>query len=326
MEQSYNPIRYIDPLTRGWARAKSILFRPFSATLWFVLGFTAWLANLWDDLAFWGGKWGEGIEVRDHHWGHPHCGDIDVFEVIGVSGLAVGLVMLLIVGAIALAVLLTWLASRGEFMFLDNIVHRRARVSEPWHRLGKLGDSLFLWRLAVQVAGWVLAIMLILPGILMAVGIASGGAWRGMGFLGVMILGLLGLAVAIVVALVNFWTDHCVVPIMYRQNVRVLEGWRRFLPLLSERPWSFILFALFYLALSIAYGIAVFAVGLLTCCVGWLIFAIPYIGTVVQLPIYATARALGPEFMAQFGDEYRLWPGDPAPPADAPAATAPPSG
>lgn len=322
------PTRYIDPLSRAWARAKSILFRPFSMSLWFVLGFTAWLARLWDNASFGGGKWWrKTIQLRDDDWGshlHGHGtihGDVDLLEILGIGGLAMGLVLLLIVGAIVLAVLIAWLSSRGEFMFLDNLVHRRARVSEPWHRLGRLGDSLFLWRLAVQIAGGLLALMLILPGVLLAVGIASGGAWRGLGVLGVVTLGLIGLVVAIAVALINFWTDHCVVPIMYRYNLRVLDGWRRFLPLLSAHAGPMILFALFYLVLSIAYGIAVVAFGFMTCCVGWLLLAIPYIGAVLQLPIYATARALGPEFLGQFGDEYRLWKtsSDPSPAPEPPA-------
>ncbi|MBD3237714.1 MAG: hypothetical protein GF330_13505, partial [Candidatus Eisenbacteria bacterium] len=304
MADAHVSVRYVDPLARAWARSKGLLFRPFSFSLWFVLGFTAWLARLWENAGFWGSKsWRESIQVHDQDWGthfHGH-GDVDLTEMLGISGLAAGLVLLLIVGALVLAILIAWLSSRGEFMFLDNIVHLRSRISEPWRRLGRLADSLFLWRLAVQIAGGLLALMLILPGALMIAGIATGGAWRGVGVLGVIVLGLVGLAVAIAAALVNFWTDHCVVPIMYRYDLRILDGWRRFLPLLSAHPGSFVLFGLFYLVLSIAYGIAVFAFGLLTCCVGWLIVGIPYLGTVAQLPIFVTARALGPEFMAQFG-------------------------
>ena len=46
--------------------------------------------------------------------------------------------------------------------------------------------------------------------------------------------------------------------------------------------------------------------GLLTCCIGWLLLAIPYIGAVVMLPIYVTFRSLDLEFLGQFGAEYTL--------------------
>jgi len=56
------------------------------------------------------------------------------------------------------------------------------------------------------------------------------------------------------------------------------------------------------------------AAGALTCCALFLVLAIPYVGTVVLLPVYVTARAFGPEFLAQFGPEFETWPAaDPAP-------------
>jgi len=36
------------------------------------------------------------------------------------------------------------LRSRGKFMFLDNVVHDRAEVSQPWQDFRRLGNSLFL--------------------------------------------------------------------------------------------------------------------------------------------------------------------------------------
>ena len=48
------------------------------------------------------------------------------------------------------------------------------------------------------------------------------------------------------------------------------------------------------------------AFGCMTCCIGFLILMIPYIGTVVLLPMYVTFRGLDLEFLAQFGEEYDL--------------------
>ncbi|MFH1842416.1 MAG: hypothetical protein ABIF77_04360 [bacterium] len=309
------PIHYTAPLQRAWARAKGILFRPFNLETWIILGFTAWLARLWDNAGLGGSNWtrGEfqldGDDLRRHHfdrdWDHE-----SFLEWFGLGALELWVVMMLVVGGLLLALLLAWLSSRGEFMFLDNIVTRRARVSEPWRRYGGLGDTLFIWRIAFQIVAGAVAIALILPSLFMILPIAEGGAWRGLGLLGVIGLGMTGFVLGLLATLVNFWTDSFVVPLMYKHDLTILDGWRRFLPLLRTHTGPLVLYALFYLLLSIGVGLAVAAVCLITCCVGGIILAIPYIGTVLLLPIYTTARALGPEFLAQFGDEYRLWNGD----------------
>jgi hypothetical protein len=48
----------------------------------------------------------------------------------------------------------------------------------------------------------------------------------------------------------------------------------------------------------------VVAVGFATCCIGFLLMVTPYVGQVVLLPLHVAYRALGPEFLAQFGPEF----------------------
>jgi hypothetical protein len=312
------PIQYVEPLKSAFERMKSMLFRPFNLEIWMVMGFTAWLARLWDNAGMGGGnKWRNGASYRDYdsdfilrrgpdHW---EVGDFDWW---GLGGLEVGIVLVLIFFGIAFAVLLAWLSSRGEFMFLDNVVHKRAKVSDPWRDFARQADSLFLWRIAVQIVAGIVAIAFILPALFMIIPISEGGVWRGLGVFGAVMLGLFGIGLGIVATLVSFWTDQFVVPIMYKRGLTILDAWRVFLPLLQERIGPLFLYALFFLVLSIGVGVAVMAAGLVTCCVGWLVLTIPYIGTVIMLPIYVTGRSLGPEFMGQFGDEYRLWSDDAA--------------
>jgi hypothetical protein len=54
--------------------------------------------------------------------------------------------------------------------------------------------------------------------------------------------------------------------------------------------------------------------GLFTCLLGFALLLIPYIGTVITLPIWYTLRAFSLEFLAQFGLEYDLFPPATAPP------------
>jgi hypothetical protein len=49
--------------------------------------------------------------------------------------------------------------------------------------------------------------------------------------------------------------------------------------------------------------LAVVAAGLLTCCLGFVLLLIPYVGTVVLLPISVLYRSYTIEFLAQFDPE-----------------------
>ena len=138
-------IDFFNPLSRSWDRMKNALFQPFDITKWFVVGFTAFLAELLD------GPHGNGS-------GKYKRDDVDFGDVADFpyniawdwlmdnpgwfSLIIFGIILL-----IAFLVLLTWLSSRGKFMFLDNVVHDRAKVTKPWYDFREHGNSLFLWRL-----------------------------------------------------------------------------------------------------------------------------------------------------------------------------------
>ena len=90
-----------------------------------------------------------------------------------------------------------------------------------------------------------------------------------------------------------------------------------FLKLFRKAPFHLLLYGLMIFGLGILFVIAVIAAGLMTCCIGILLLIIPYVGTVVTLPIWYTYRAFSLEFLAQFGPEYTLFA---EPPETAPAA------
>jgi hypothetical protein len=152
-----------------------------------------------------------------------------------------------------------------------------------------------------------LALALILPAVLLIVPIVADGPFRALGVAGAVVLGLVGILLALAASLISFWTDQFVVPVMYRAEVSVVEGWRRVLPLVRAHLDDMVLYALFWVVMTVLVSLGIVLAGTLTCCVGWAVLAIPYIGTVILLPVYATARAFGPEFLAQYGPEWRLW-------------------
>jgi Na+/melibiose symporter-like transporter len=95
---------------------------------------------------------------------------------------------------------------------------------------------------------------------------------------------------------------------MYKHQVRVLQAWRMFIPILASHLVYFLVYGLFLLLLAIGVGIAIVFAGCLTCCVGFLLLALPYIGSVILLPIGFIYRDFSLEFLAQWGPEYSVFP------------------
>lgn len=297
------PVEIVAPAGRAWEHMKAVLFRPFDLYRWLAIGFTAWLATLADGGGGGGGgggnysgggapgdwrqQWDHGMEyVRDNlHWLAP---------------LVIGLVVI----GIIVGVVLLWLSSRGRFMFLHNVGRQRADVSLPWHAYAAHGNSLFFFRLLVGLIGGALILPLLgVAGIsvvtmirreeatafALVLSVAAGAA--------VLVLGL-GFA------LLGKLTNDFLVPVMYVGTPQWRDAWRILWPLLRARPVEFVLYVLFCLALEIATGIATIAVVVLTCCLAGCLLALPYLGTVLFLPVLVFFRSYSAFFLAQFGPQF----------------------
>jgi hypothetical protein len=300
-------LEYWAALGRAWGRMTGLLFRPFDPIKWLVLGFCAWVAGLLD------GHGGGGVGGRGDH-GDGRGGHVPADVAEGMRELLAafhagwewvlghwGATLLVFVGIpllIGVILALVWVTSRFKLIFLDNLVRGRAQVAEPWRRLGALGDSLFLFRVGFGVAACAVGAILVGAGV--GLGIFTGSSeGSGLGIVGLVAVGLLFLAFIIAVVYTALFLDSFVVPIMYRHNLPVMPAWRTFMPWLSTDGASFFLYGLFVLLLLIAAAVAIGAFGLATCCMGFLVLAIPYVGTVLLLPLLVTYRYLSLEFLAQ---------------------------
>lgn len=116
------------------------------------------------------------------------------------------------------------------------------------------------------------------------------------------------IGIIIVFGYISLFLKDFVVPIMYKHQIGIMHGWTKFLRLFIRHFGTFIIYGLFIFVLGIAVVIGVIFFALLTCCVGLLLIAIPYIGAVLLLPVSYTFRAFSIEFLAQFGDEYNVFP------------------
>jgi hypothetical protein len=140
------------------------------------------------------------------------------------------------------------------------------------------------------------------------------------GILGAVGLGLVLIGLAIGFAIIHKLTADFVVPIMFLRRNRCLEAWRELWALLSANAGQLILYLLFSIVLAVATGMIVMAALLVTCCVCCLAL-LPYVGTVLLLPVLVFKRAYSLYFLAQFGPEYDVFP---PPPPTLPSPGLPP--
>jgi len=308
-------IAYLEPFGRAWERMKLALFKPFDLHKWFVVGFNAFLAGLAESRNVSAGGRGrsdmsfrEFLDLPNKAWAWltSHPGWFIAIGFLAALAIAIGIVLL-------------WLSSRGKFMFLNSVVHNRAEVAKPWREFQKESDSLFLWRLVfglVAVAIFAAFMVFFFVGARQLYDLGLG---RRMPVLFLAGLGLTFLVLLIIIGYISLFLNDFVVPIMARDRISAVAGWRRFLRLLGHHPLRFVLYGLLIFVLYLLFVVLVIFAGLVTCCIGWLALVVPYIGTVVTLPMWYTLRAFSLEFLAQFGPEYAVFPGPAAQPEIPPA-------
>lgn len=298
-------IGYMDPLYRAWERMKRDLFQPFDPAKWMVVAFTSFLAGLV------GGQWGGSGHSTSKTVGNLDPRNFMDFPSTAFQWLTYHpgwflLILIVLFFLAALAVLLTWLSSRGKFMFLDNVVHNRAEVVLPWQRFKAPGNSLFAWRICFGLICLALVVALFVTGfVLFAAGFSRDLA---AGFLFLPILGMsfLFLAVMVLAAYISLFLDSFIVPLMFRYDLSATQAWKRFLPLLKQYPGNFLLYGLFVAAMFFVVATGIVLAGCFTCCIGFILLIIPYIGSVILLPLTYTYRCLSLEFLGQFGPEFRI--------------------
>jgi len=278
MNGSEPNIEIFKPFGEAFELMKKILFQPFDLKKWFIIGFAAWLANLGRG----GGSFNypfnrreEAQKIKEAISQIPHP-----ILVLGIS--------LLVVLVLVLIVLFSWLRARGGFMFIDCIVKNRAVIAEPWREFRKEGNSYFLFSLVVTFVLIVFAALLALPLIVLA--------FKGRYFLhlhrdrlDLYVILIIAAWIFVILLVIIAWAliASFMVPVMYRRRCRAYEAFRAALSLIAAHPGEILLYCLFLVVLAIATGlISCFAI-CATCCIA----ALPYIGTVILLPVFILFRS-----------------------------------
>jgi hypothetical protein len=305
-----NKVSVIDPISPAIERVKVMLFRPFNLGKWFTIGFCAWLAYLGS-----GGGGGGGGNWNAPHGPHEQQAQIaeginsakeflldNLFWIIPLAAI----VTVVIIG---IGLLIAWLNSRGRFMFLHCVAENKSEVKAPWHKFRKHGNSLFLFRIVLGIIG--IAIVAVpIVGIVLLIIMMVAKAASVIVFVPVtIILGLIIFVLAIALSLVRKFTFDFVVPIMFLQTVSCVAGWREFLTILSVNKARLALYILFQIVIAIAIGTIIllgFCIGCCFCCAS-LLLLIPYIGTVILLPLLVFKRAYSLYYLRQFGPRFDVF-------------------
>ena len=292
-----------EPISRAINRTREILFEPFDIAKWFKLGFCAFLAHLADssgggasgNTSSWQESGGSQKADRALEWLREN------WELVVGIGIAVAIVIL------AIVVLLLWLQGRGRFMFLDGVVRNRGAVVEPWHTYRAEGHGVFWFKLCFSLGGFFL--MAIAAGIGVAIAWPDidvehfGGAALG----GLIVGGGLFLMLGVSLLLIDMFLNDFVVPAMYARRIGVMEGWAVVRnEVFAAHGVQVVLYVLMKILIKLIIAALVIGLVCVTFCVAACFLAIPYIGTVLMLPLLVFSRCYSLYFLDQLGGEWRL--------------------
>lgn len=291
-----SPISVIEPVSRAMTTVKQTLFAPFDMVKWLGLGFTAWLSLL--------GEGGPAANIPDV-WNRESAEPLQAAWHWIMAHLALVISLAACVGLFILVVSLaiSWVASRGKFMFLDNVVHNRAEITQPWKRFRAQGNSLFLFSICLGLASLAVLAAIILISALIAMPDITRQHF-GANAIGAIIVGLLLLLLyGITLGAVMVFLEDFIVPIMAVRSCRALAAWSLFFDLFKAQTGIFILYFLFRAVLGWAVGVVSLLACCFLCCVMW----IPYVNVVILLPLFVFIRSYSIHFLEQFGFDYRLF-------------------
>jgi len=291
-------ISVIDPISRSIDWVKHVLFEDFNLTKWFTIGFCAFLALL--------GENGGGGGANNISRGFKNSQDFSqlknfILEHIIIISVGIAIFTLIIIG---ITILLKWLGCRGKFMFLDNVARNRAEVKAPWREFKTRANSLLLFEILLTLAFFAVFLIIVFIGLLMAWSDISAKTFGPNALIGIITALLLFIFIVIGFSVIRVLMKDFWVPIMYIRNVNILAAINIFNKEFSKGHF-FDIFKYFLMKILLTFGI--FIITVLCCCITCCIIAIPYIGTVILLPLIMFSRCYSLFFIEQFGDEWQIF-------------------
>ncbi|MCF7975982.1 MAG: hypothetical protein K9N55_19350 [Phycisphaerae bacterium] len=308
MDTYTRPISIMDPIGPSLDHTKAILFAPFDLNRWLAIGFCAWVASLGE-----GG--GPSFNYKQtageaNQW----INKIDSF--LASNPMIIGVLVVL---SIVVAVVMIWLSSRGRFMFYHCVLYNSDQVVHPWHYYQHLAYSLFRFRLVLLALGIVFAVAVASAAIsifgptLQAITLHT--LWPFLLYVPLLAIVPLGLIIC------GTLTHDFVIPIMHKHTLTCTAAWSQLWSMIAIHKVDFFLYLLFKALVAVAVSSAIFFLALITCGCACCLAALPYVGTVLLLPVPTFKRAFALHYLRQFGPDFDLFVSEPDPNQDEPDPT-----
>jgi hypothetical protein len=195
------------------------------------------------------------------------------------------------VAIVVLSLFLTYGAADFRFILFDSVLNDRCQIAEGWGRWQRHGRSLFWW--------WMAFTVIFLLAIIVLFGLPLGLAWLAGVFdapgehlillvLGGLILFFFLMAMIVASMVIHLAVKDWVVPLMAMENLGVLSGWQRLIPMLRVNWPAYLLFVLMkaLLALGSAIFFTIFYIILA------LVVLIPFVPTGIIAGIFGQAAGI----------------------------------
>lgn len=291
-------IEILSPFNQAIELTRLILFRPFDITKWLVIGFAAFLSG-------WFNSGGGGINPWSFRSWNPSRAQTPAFQFRSFNIDHAGFFLLMVIAVCAFIILAfvifwLWIVARGRFVFIDCLARNRAAIAEPWREFRSEGNRFFVFLIALMAASIVILALLgsmVFGFLMLCRNYSVSGTSALFVLVPVAVFSWVALAVAVNV------TTYFMPPVMYTRRCSPIDAAQAILQLIFDDPAPFILFILFMIALWIGWLIAGCLVTCVTCCLA----ALPYIGTVIILPVPVLFRSFSLLFLRQFGPEWDVW-------------------
>ena len=215
------------------------------------------------------------------------------------------LLLVLSLVSLILGLVVLWLKARGVFLFLDGVVRNRGAVAEPWTEYAAEGNSLFRFLIVYIVVIFLVSLLILGLGAGIALPDIRTMTFGDHAATALLVAVPLFLLTGLVIVVVHVFLYDFVVPIMYLRRQGVLDAWGKFRrSILTGRGGTMVLYLLFKIVLGIGAALIAVALTCATCC----ITALPFVGTVLLLPLSVFFRSYPLYFLEQFGSEWTIFP------------------
>ena len=189
-------------------------------------------------------------------------------------------------------------------MFLDNVVRNRAEVKALWRKFKSLANSLLMFKIVLMLISFVLFIVIIFAGFLIAWADISARNFGQNAIIAIITVIFLIIIMMVAFTIINVLTKDFWVPIMYRRNAKIFEAIKIFK---SEIATNHLFDIIKFFLMKILLGFAVITISTICCCCTCCFARIPYIGTVILLPLIMFNRCYSLFFLEQFGDDWMFF-------------------